>query len=191
MLILLSGSHLSRAETLNERDENHIEEHRAGESAYAGRYRGLVAYAENSDDLSTLGVSKLWFGQNEMMKAEIGISVSQLHFKRAPSDFDRTFYFPVYGIFHIQPNYAIAPYIELGLDLGDVIISNVGSENKEICCDVNLSAGIEATIFNRISLSAYGKFYQIRYLPSDDTVSDGKRLVFVPLAFGIKLSFWY
>lgn len=64
--------------------------------------KGVSFYTETSKDLDALGLSKVWFGRNEYMKAEIGVSISRFVFKNPPKGFTQTHYFPVYGLFHIK-----------------------------------------------------------------------------------------
>jgi len=93
-----------------------------------------------------------------------GLGFSGVQSDEALESNNRTKVFPVNLILGLRANYTISPYIEFGVDLGDLVVDAISGDSTEI--DVTGSLGITYKVKN-LNIYAYYKRYSVKFSESN------------------------
>ena len=115
-----------------------------------------------------------------------GMSVNHISSDIALARNGRTYINPVYLFANFSLNYAISPFFEAGVDLGDKFINDlVDGDNRDV--DFYYQFGLSLNIDKTLVLSAYYKYYDIYFIedPSLSYIIDEANLSLA----GVSLSY--
>ena len=92
-----------------------------------------------------------------------GMSINHISSGLAVARNGRTYINPVYLFANFSLNYAISPFFEAGVDLGDKFINDlVDGDNRDV--DFYYQFGLSLNIDKTLSLSAYYRYYDIYFI---------------------------
>lgn len=97
-----------------------------------------------------------------------GISLSHITSSTIIQDSNRRTIDPIYLVAGFKPRWKLAPYIEIGADLPEMIIDEIFN-NEDIApseIDFYYSCGLEYSATDRISFSLYAKKYKFIFRES-------------------------
>lgn len=91
-----------------------------------------------------------------------GLSFSYIESSEVIQYGNRDTIYPLYFFLGLKAPWRIAPYVEVGFDLGDKLLDAIFNDNEEDdedLVDYYYSGGITASVTSKISISLYAKKY--------------------------------
>jgi len=96
-----------------------------------------------------------------------GVSINTIKSNLALESAERNQIYPVYIFANVSLKYAISPYLEFGVDIGDALIDDVfKGDGAEV--DIYYSLGIEVRIEKTIGIAFYHKTYDLNFNENND-----------------------
>jgi|GEM_PF-6162915 len=154
---------------------------------YAEQSQTIKLHNEIEDEIRGSGISinfKSW-NRNSLPIIYGGFSISTLKANVPLENDARDQIYPIYGFIGSSLNYPISPFIELGLDIGD-IIEDKSREGDIFEVDIYYSMGVTITFDKAFDISFYHKTYNLYFTEILDTT---RQDVYINIT-GISLSFY-
>lgn len=118
-----------------------------------------------------------------------GFSLNRIASSKIIQYGDRKTIYPIYVFFGIKAPWRLSPFIELGGDLGEMIIDSIfrdeDEENVINTIDYYYSAGLNFSITDKFLLSLYAKKYNFLYEEYVDSTSVYKLFKSRPTSYGV------
>jgi len=98
---------------------------------------------------------------------ETGISISEITSDKSLERANRHNIYPVYAFASIFLDAPISPFLELGVDLGDLLIDKL-DEGHALDTDIYYSAGLKIKFNKQFYLTVYAKTYELYFNEIND-----------------------
>ncbi|MDH5767322.1 MAG: hypothetical protein OEZ38_15005 [Gammaproteobacteria bacterium] len=138
-------------------------------SAQAGSKASIRIFNEARHEHTAHGFSltahEFRSGSSEV--AALGLTFSIIESDIPLEHSNRNTIYPVYAFVNFSLNYAITPFFEGGLDLGDALFDKV-PDNNTMDIDIYVAAGLNITLYKTAGLSIYHKTYNLLFNEIDD-----------------------
>lgn len=123
----------------------------------------LNSEASGGDTASGVSFLETLSGTKSKDVFKYGMSINHISSDFALARNGRTYINPVYLFANFSLNYAISPFFEAGVDLGETFINDlVDGDNRDV--DIYYGLGLNLTIDKTLTLSAYYKYYDIYFI---------------------------
>jgi len=135
-------------------------------SAFSNPYSYFKIHHELNDfEDKTTGVA--FTIKHKTHNAETGISLNKISSDQPLENSNRYTIYPVYIFSNIHMNTPITPFLELGIDMGDLLFDKV-DEGETFDTDIYYSAGIKIYFSKQFYLTIYAKTYELYFNEIND-----------------------
>lgn len=114
-----------------------------------------------------------------------GLSANTLKSDQPLQSSDKNKIYPLHAFVNYSFDYAISPYIEFGMDLGDWIIDEI-FDGKGENIDIYYSLGVELRLKKTVAVALYHKVYDLRFSEKNNS---GSQNAMISLT-GISLTYY-
>ena len=105
--------------------------------------------------------------KNKTYNAETGISINKISSDQPLENSNRHTIYPVYIFSNIHMNTLITPFLEIGIDMGDLLFDKM-NEGDAFDTDIYYSAGIKLQFSKQFYLTIYAKSYELYFNEIND-----------------------
>ena len=123
--------------------------------------------AEDQHESIGVAISLSEKPKNSPLQLTYGVSFNTIKSNLALEKAGRNQIYPVYGFANLSFKYAVSPYIELGIDIGDAL-TDKAFEGDGSDVDVYYSFGIEVRVQKTIGVAFYHKTYDLNFNEIND-----------------------
>ena len=134
---------------------------------------------------SGISITARQWNRNSLPVTYGGVSINTLKSNLSLEKENRNQIYPVYGFIGVTLNYPVAPFLELGIDLGDALEDKI-FEGDSLDVDMYYSIGLTFTYKKAFDVSLYHKTYDLYFSEILDTTIQNVSIDIT----GISISFY-